>query len=397
MDLFSCPAVTDCQIKPRAELATGEQIKRYGGSRVLVLCPQAEPWGLELMARVEESLSKASLHYCLKRGSWSSAACLQVQKLLQEVEEQHFDFLLAVGGGNTIDCAKVIAAALGSSHGLAGLLAGQDPDSSLPVGVILTCPSGSVVSNLAFMMQDQGDFRKRCCFISEKLRPRFALINPEVQLSLSPYQTACGVAESLGQAVARYFSCLGEGALSDRLLEGLMVSLVELAPRVLAAPDNYELRANLSWAAVLAQHPALECGRGVLPAALQLAGEVCALYNCQHGAAVAVLLPAWLELMLQINPLRSAQFAARVFGISLDFEEPQRTARVGVAALKSFFAQLGLPRTLSELGLSLELQMRLKARCAKAQEQNGRFAMLKREECEVVLSAAAGGSEAAAR
>ena len=154
----------------------------------------------------------------------------------------------------------------------------------------------------------------------------------------------------LAHICERYFTNTADVALTDRLCEALMRTVVDAAPRAIANPDDYAARADLMWAGMLAHNNSCGVGREQDWASHQMEHELSAFYDCAHGAGLAVVMPAWMEYVLPHNPMRFAQFAQRVFGCEMDFACPERTAREGVERLRAFFRSLDMPTTFAEIG-----------------------------------------------
>ena len=179
-------------------------------------------------------------------------------------------------------------------------------------------------------------------------------MNPELCATLPPYQTASGVADIMAHVLERYFTPTKDVEITDRLCEAVLLTIVNEAPKLIADPADYQARANVMWAGMLAHNNSCGIGRVQDWTSHGLEHELSGLYDVAHGAGLAVIFPAWMEYVLKDGVDRLCQMATRVFGISPDKEDPEKTARAGIEALRRFFKSLGLPSTLREMGAKEE-------------------------------------------
>ena len=218
------------------------------------------------------------------------------------------------------------------------------------MGVVLTiAAAGSEGSDSCVITQERGNL-KWGCPKTDVIRPKFAVLDPRLTCSLPAYQTACGAVDMMAHIMERYFTNTPDVALTDRLCEALLKTVLDAAPKAIADPDDYAARADLMWTGMLAHNNSCGVGRDQDWASHQMEHELSAFYDCAHGAGLAVVLPAWLEYVLPHDPVRLAQFAVRVFGCEMDFAHPELTARAGIEKLCLFFHSLGMPITFEELG-----------------------------------------------
>lgn len=274
-----------------------------------------------------------------------------VNEIAAFFREKNCDGLVAVGGGSVIDTAKAIGMGVGYDGDFWDFFTGKAPiTTSLPVGTVLTISAaGSEGSDSCVITQEAGNL-KWGCPKSDAIRPKFSILNPRYTCSLPAYQTASGAVDMLAHICERYFTNTADVALTDRLCEALMRTVVDAAPRAIANPDDYAARADLMWTGMLAHNNSCGVGRDQDWASHQMEHELSAFYDCAHGAGLAVVMPAWMEYVLPHTPMRFAQFAQCVFGCEMDFACPERTAREGVERLRAFFRALGMPTTFAEIG-----------------------------------------------
>lgn len=336
------------------EARTGDLVRRFGGSRVLLVCGGGSAKRNGAYEAVTGALQKSGIRFTELSGVQANPLSGKVYEGIRLVRRDGADFILALGGGSVIDTAKAIAFGALYDGDFWDFFSGKEIPATMPVGVVLTiAAAGSEGSDSCVITHEQGNL-KWSCRKTDVIRPKFAVLNPQFTCSLPAYQTASGAVDMLSHICERYFTNTADVALTDRLAEGLMKTILEAAPRAIATPDDYAARADLMWAGMLAHNNLCGTGRTHDWASHQIEHELSAFYNCAHGAGLAVVTPAWMDYVMEHNTARFAQFAVRVFGCEMDFARPERTAREGIRRLKSFFHSIGMPVTLEELGAKIE-------------------------------------------
>ena len=220
----------------------------------------------------------------------------------------------------------------------------------LPVGVVLTIPAaGSEASNGSVITNEEGWYKKDAG--GECMRPKFAIMNPELTFTLPPYQTACGAADIMAHVMERYFTRVPAVDFTDRLCEATLRTIIDNVPVALAQPDDYDARAQIMWAGTIAHNDLLGTGRIGDWATHMIEHELCGIYDVAHGAGLAVIFPAWMTHVYAHDVGRFAQFAATCWTWSR-LRLAERTALEGIRRLRTFFRGIGLPTTLPELGVT---------------------------------------------
>lgn len=332
------------------EKETGRLAKENGMKKVLLTFGGGSVVRSGLLARVEESLKTEGVEYLEFGGIKPNPTDDRVYEGIDLVRKNGIDGLIAVGGGSVIDTAKAIALGAIYDGDFWDFYAGKcKPERALPVGVVLTIPAaGSEGSGNSVITKLDGlhKISLRTDFV---LRPKFSILNPELTFTLPPFQTASGIADMMAHIMERYFSPTQDVQVTDNLCQGLLRAIIEVAPTVLAEPENYQARANIMWAGTMAHNGICGCGRVEDWVSHFMEHEISAVYGVTHGAGLAVVYPAFLLFMATHAPSKPAQFARTVFGITESDDE--KAARKGVEALKHFFKSLGLPLTFAELGI----------------------------------------------
>ncbi|MBE5775761.1 MAG: iron-containing alcohol dehydrogenase, partial [Clostridiales bacterium] len=176
----------------------------------------------------------------------------------------------------------------------------------------------------------------------------------ELLRTLPAYQTACGITDIMAHLYERYLTNTKDVEVTDRMIEALMLTMVSEGPKVIAEADDYEARANIMWAAMMAHNNSCGVGRSQDWASHDIEHELSAVYDCAHGAGLAVVMPAVFTYNMKHNVMRFAQVATRVWGCQMDFENPENTAKAGIEALRSFLISIGMPKNFAELGAKEE-------------------------------------------
>lgn len=328
----------------------GRETKRIG-KRALLHYGGGSIKKTGLYDTVVASLKAAGVEFVELGGVQPNPRLSLVHDGIRLCREQKLDCILAVGGGSVIDSAKAIGTGVAYEGDVWDFYERKArPESMLPLGVVLTIPAaGSEASVSSVISRDEGSLKLPLDI--DILRPRFAIMNPELTFTLPPFQTAAGAADIMSHILERYFTNVPHVDLTDRLCEATLKTVIHNAPIVLAEPQNYDARAEIMWAGTIAHNDLLSTGRVGDWATHMIEHELSALYDVTHGAGLSVVFPAWMTHTYKHDVDRFVQFAVRVWGEEEDFDEPERTALLGIARLKAFWKNIGLPVNLQELGV----------------------------------------------
>ena len=272
-----------------------------------------------------------------------------VRKLVEQGKKDKVDFVLAVGGGSSIDTAKAIALGIPYDGDVWDFFdKGISPDTVLNIGVIATtASSGSETSNAAIL--SYGEWKKG--FEDDRIIPKFAIMNPRYTANLPWYQTSVGIADVLAHLLERYFSDEKNSDTTDYLIEGAIRALQVNAVRLKENPADINARAEIQWLASVAHNNFLDAGRSADWGSHRIEHELSAQYNITHGEGMAVVFTAWTKYMAEVKPWRLALLASRVYGKdAYDFDERERALLLS-EELEKFFKGLGVKTKLSELGI----------------------------------------------
>ena len=331
------------------ENRAGELVKRFGGTKVLIHYGGGSVVRSGLLDRVKASLDKEAIPYVELGGVKPNPRSGLVYEGIDLCKKESVDFVLAVGGGSTIDSSKAIAAGVVYDGDFWDFYQGKRIEKALPIGTILTiAAAGSEGSPDSVITKEEGMFKRGAS--GDAIRPKFSILNPALTQTLSPFQTACGITDIMAHLYERYITNSKEVEVTDRLIEGLLLTMIHEGPRVISDPDNYEARANIMWAGMVAHNHTCGVGRSQDWLSHMIEHELSALYDCAHGAGLAVTMPAVHTYEMPHNVMRFAQAAVRVWGCQMDFEHPEVTAKAGIEAFKNFLISIGMPEDFESLG-----------------------------------------------
>lgn len=308
-----------------------------------------------LIDRVKHSLEQAGIRYSELGGVQPNPRLSLVRRGIEQVRKENIDAILAVGGGSVIDSAKAIGIGAPYKEGDVWdfFLGKAVPQTCLPIATILTIPAaGSEASDSCVITNEEGPFKKG--IHSQAVRPQLSLLDPTLTYSLPAYQTAAGGTDIMAHVMERYFTREQDVDFTDRLCEATLQTIIANLPLALSAPDNYAARAQMMWASTLAHNDLLSTGRTGDWASHAIAHQPSALYDLTHGAALAIVFPAWMKYVYRQDIARFARFAERVWGVEGDFFHPERTAEEGIKRTEMFFAACGMPTRFSQAGIPNE-------------------------------------------
>ena len=353
MENFTFYAPTYFVFGKETENEAGKYVKRFGGSRILLHYGGGSVVRSGLLDRVKESLDKEGITYVELGGVKPNPRSGLVYEGIDICKREKIDFVLAVGGGSVIDSAKAVAAGAVYDGDFWDYYQDGEVKEALPIGTVLTiAAAGSEGSPNSVITKEEGNFKRST--VGEPLRPKFSILNPELTQTLPAYQTACGITDIMAHLFERYMTNTSEVEVTDRLIEALLLTMIKEGPRAVREPDNYEARANIMWAGMMAHNNSCGVGRSQDWASHDIEHELSAMYDCAHGAGLAVVMPSVMEYNVKHDVMRFAKAAVRVWGCEMNFDNPEETAREGIACFRSFLKKIGMPGNFAELGAKAE-------------------------------------------
>ena len=353
MNNFNFYSPTEFVFGRDRENECGKYVRKYGGTKVLIHYGGGSVVRSGLLDKVKRSLTENGIGFVELGGVKPNPRDTLVYQGIELCRKEGVDFILAVGGGSTIDSSKAIAIGVPYDGDFWDFYSGKHAEKALPVATVLTiAAAGSEGSGDSVITKEDGMLKRGTG--SDVLRPRFSIMNPELTQTLPAYQTACGATDIMAHVFERYFTNTKEVEITDRLCEAVLMTMIKETPRVIADPDNYEARANIMWAGTVAHTNIVGVGRDQDWNSHGIEHELSALYDCAHGAGLAVIMPAWMEFVHNHNVMRFCQMATRVFGCQMNFENPEATAMEGIRRFRSFLHSIGMPINFNELGAKEE-------------------------------------------
>ena len=388
MDNFNFYSPTEFIFGKDRETECGKYVKKYSKNKVLVHYGGGSVVKSGLLDRVKKSLTDSGIEFIELGGVQPNPRDTLVYKGIELCRKENVDFILAVGGGSVIDSAKSIAAGVLYDGDFWDFYSGKKIEKALPVGTVLTiAAAGSEGSDSAVITKEDGWLKRGTG--SDAIRPKFSVLNPALTQTLPAYQTACGATDIMAHVFERYFTNTKEVEITDRLCEAVLLTMIKETPRVIADPNNYEARANIMWAGMVAHNDIVGVGRVQDWNSHGLEHQLSALYDCAHGAGLAVMMPAWMEFVHNHDVMRFCQMATRVFGCQMNFENPEATALEGIHRFREFLHSIGMPINFAELDAKEEDIPALVEKLGLGEGRTGGFVKLSSEDAAEIYKIAA--------
>ena len=351
-----------------AENKTGELVAELGCKKILLHYGGGSAGRTGLLGRIRASLREAGAGFVELGGVVPNPRLSLVREGIELCRREGVDFILAVGGGSVIDSAKAIG------YGAADEERGdvwdsyarlRAPRACLPVGSVLTiAAAGSEMSPSSVITNEDTETKRG--YSNDVCRPKFAVMNPELTMTLPAYQTACGCTDILMHTMERWFGGGGSMELTDGVAAALMRTVIKNAKILMAEPENYDARAEVMWAGSLSHNGLTGCGTdGGDWSPHQLEHELGALFDVAHGAGLAAVWGSWARYVYKENPARFAKFAAEVLDVPRGADD-EETALAGIAAMEDFYREIKMPVSIRGLGVEpSEAQIKkMSAKCA---------------------------------
>lgn len=338
------------------EKSTGEMVKKFGGSKVLIHYGGGSVVRSGLLDRVKDSLDSEGISYVELGGVKPNPRSGLVYEGIELCKKEAIDFILAVGGGSTIDSAKGIALGAIYDGDFWDFYSESEPKAvteALPIGTVLTISAaGSEGSPDSVVTKEEGMFKRGAH--GDALRPKFSILNPALTCTLPAYQTACGITDIMAHLYERYLTNTKDVEVTDRMIEALLLTMVKEGPKAVKDSSDYESRANIMWAGMMAHNNSCGVGRSQDWSSHNIEHELSSTYDCAHGAGLAVIMPACFTYNLNHDVERFARIAVNVWGCEMNKEHPEITAKEGIEAFKKFLEGIGMPTSFEKLGAKEE-------------------------------------------
>lgn len=332
----------------------GDLVKKYGGTRVLVHFGGQSAVKSGLIDRVKASLDAAGIFHVELGGVVPNPHLSKVYEGIALARENNIDFLLPVGGGSVIDSAKAIAYALYEPEEDVWDLYEHTRQSkgSFPLGAVVTiAAAGSEMSDSSVITNEKTGEKRG--YNSDICRPKFAIMDPSLTLTLPDYQTMSGCVDIMMHTMERYFTKGGNMELTDELAEGLMRTVKKYAEILHKDPENYDARAEIMWANSLSHNGLTGCGNGGNDfASHRLEHEMGGMFDVTHGAGLAAVWPSWARYVYKEIPERFVRFAEKVMGVErIEGMSDEDVILKGISLMEDFYRSIDMPTNMRELGI----------------------------------------------
>jgi alcohol dehydrogenase YqhD (iron-dependent ADH family) len=347
MQSFSFHTPTEIAFGRGEEEKTAQLVKKYGGTKVLIVYGGGSAEKSGLLKKITDSLESGNIKYAPFGGAQPNPLLSHAREGVKAAAAVGADFVLAVGGGSAIDTAKAVA------HGA------KNPETdiwkfwkreaevtqSLPVGAVLTISAaGSETSNSAVLTNAETG-EKRGLNIDFN-RPRFAVMNPELAYGVPKFHVACGIADIMMHTLDRYFPRqTGENEFTDIIAAGLLKNVIKNGQILLNDPENYDAASEIMWCGSVSHNGITGLGRPFDFSVHQLGQELSGKFDAAHGASLTTMWGAWADYVCLENPARFKKYANDVWDVN--------TAEEGIEKTVGYFKSIGMPVCFTELGIGV--------------------------------------------
>lgn len=383
MENFTFCSPTEFIFGRDTQKQVGLALSSRGANKVMIVYGSDRIKENGLLKEIEDSLTSAGIRFVEYGGIQPNPTAKSVYDGIAVALEQGVDFLLAVGGGSPIDAAKGIALGAVYPGDFWDFYCGKEtPRFALPLGVVLTIPAAGSEGSGNSVITNEDTHQKISVRYPGLLRPRFAIMNPELTMSLPWNQTAYGIVDMMAHIYERYFSNTTGTQLVDAYSEAILRDVMDQALTLRMDPDNYDARADVMWAGTLA-HNGL-CGVGKVEdwASHRLEHEISAFYGVAHGAGLAVMIPAWMKFCAERNPDKLWRFAINVMSVNPAGKETSEIIREGIITLEEFYHDLGLTTNLKTLiGQEPDIDMMVRSLERNVGKTLGNYVPLSMQDC----------------
>ena len=348
---FNYYAPTKVVFGKDTEEKCGELVKEQGCKKVLIHYGGGSVKRSGLLDKVKASLDEAQISYVELGGAVPNPRLSLVYEGIELAKREGVDFILAVGGGSAIDSAKAIGYGVANEGDVWEFYdRKRQATGCLPLGVILTiAATGSEMSDSSVITKEEGWIKRG--YSSNYCRPKFAIMNPELTMTLPDYQTACGCTDILMHTMERYFTNGGNMEITDSIAEGLMRTVIENAKILVKDPKNYDARAEVMWAGSLSHNGLTGCGNdGGDFASHALEHEIGGIFDVAHGAGLAAIWGSWARYVYKDCLSRFEKFAMNVMHVDTEGTADDVAVR-GIEAMEEFYREIGMPTSIHELGI----------------------------------------------
>ncbi len=333
------------------EKRVGEIIKSFNLKKVLVHFGQVSVIKSGLLEIVLNSLKENNIEYITLGGVEPNPKLSMVLEGIKICKKNKIDLILAVGGGSVIDSAKSIAHGSKTDTNPWKFNTKEvEVIDSLPVGCILTLSAAGSEMSQSCVISNEETLEKRG-FNSEFNRPLFAIENPELTYSVSPFQTGCGIVDIMMHTLERYFAKCDELIISDYFAEGLVKATMKAGTEALKNPNDFNARGTLMWASSLSHNDITGVGRPTEMPVHQIEHEISGMFDfVAHGTGLSAIYCSWARFVYKENIARFARFAYEVFDVDKTLSKEEASIK-GIDLIEEYFKSIQMPTSLTQLNI----------------------------------------------
>lgn len=353
MKNFTLYTPTKIVFGKEVETETGRLAKEQGASKVLIVYGGGSVIKSGLLKSVQESLQKEGIAYTELAGVKPNPRMSLAREGVEKAISFGADLILAVGGGSSIDTAKAIAiGAANEGIDLREFWSGKEAITKvLPVGAVLTiAAAGSEMSDSAVLTNEETG--KKGGVNTDLVRPRFAVMNPELTYTLPKYQLTCGIVDIFMHTIERYFTPEDGNELTDEIAEGLLRTLIRNGLKAVEQPKDYDALSEIMWCGSLSHNNLTGLGRPKDFACHKLGHEIGGMFDEAHGATLSAVWGSWARYVYQLDIERFANYGKKVWNIELD--KAEEAAIAAIEKTEEFFRALDMPVSIGELSIGVQ-------------------------------------------
>lgn len=336
----------------------GEEAKKLG-NKVCIVSYKDLNFLKPLISKIESLLKDSGLEVFSFYEAELNPEIQTIAKGADFCKSNKIDLVIGVGGGSAMDAAKAIAAGVYYKGDLWNMVFSRHdhvdavpPTESLPTMMIPTLPAtGSEMNNCAVV--SNSELKEKSYIWSTCLYPKTSIIDPELTLTLPPFQTACAAADTISHVLEIYINGEEDSDLQHYFQEGVMRTVIDNIGKVLENPSDISARSHLQWAATCAINGWASPGDAWTPIH-QVGHVLTSRHRVQHGASLAILMPAWMEYMCSRRPERYYRFAKNVMQVNVEGKSSEEVIKEGISKFKNFLSGINVPQTLREVNISEE-------------------------------------------
>ena len=335
------------------EQETGKLAAKWGAKRVFLVYGGGSVIRSGLLDAVKKCLATEDIDYAELGGVKPNPRLSLAREGVRKAVAFQADMILAVGGGSAIDTAKAVA--IGAANEKTDIWefweGNQIIESALPVGVVLTISAaGSEMSDSAVLTNEENG--KKCGTASDLIRPKFAVLNPELTFTLPRYQVACGIVDIFMHTIERYFTLVSGNHMTDEIAEGLMRTVILYGKRAYDNPGDYEAMSEIMWCGSLSHNGMTGLGRPRDFANHKLGHEISGMFDEAHGATLSAVWGSWARYVYKLDIKRFAHYGSKVWGIEI--KEEEEAALASIEKTEAFFRSLDMPVCLGQLKIGVQ-------------------------------------------